>query len=88
VRLHAPRDDIARALRDDGAALVVVGLVQEAAARIDVAPQVQRRAAADLAHAGDQRLGVHHLRDVVAPGQRVEVLSRYGMKAVPAPWQA
>ena len=72
MNLVAARHDVARALRDHGAALVIVGLVQEATAGIHVAPEVQAGARTDFAPAGDERFGVERFRDVVAPGDRVE----------------
>ncbi|MNM95541.1 hypothetical protein D3C81_1079910 [compost metagenome] len=72
MNLVAARHDVAHALGDHSATLVIVGLMQKSTTRIDVAPEVERRALANLAQAGNQRLGVEHFRDVVAPGQRVE----------------
>src|SRR3546814_2233160 len=40
--------------------------------RVHIAPQVHATARSDLALAGNERLGVHGLRHVVAPGQRVQ----------------
>ncbi len=72
VDLAAAGNDIAGALRDDGTALVVVGLVQESASRVDGAPQVERGPRPNFAHARDQCFRIDGLRHVVAPCHRVE----------------
>ena len=63
-------DDIGRALGSGRRGLVVVHLGQEAAARIDIAPQVA--GLAQLTHAGRQRLRVERLGNAAAPCQGVQ----------------
>lgn len=76
VDLARARDHIPGALGHDRRGLVVVGLMQEAAARIDVAPQVSR--AAHFALARDEGLRVDGFGDAVSPGQVVVVAQQVG----------
>ncbi len=72
MELADSRGDIAGALGDDGCRLVVVGLVQEAAARIEVPPHVAGEDSTHLAQPWDQRFGVHLLGNSMPPANGVQ----------------
>src|SRR5690349_1601736 len=72
MQLIVSSDDIARALRDDCARFVGVGLMEKAAAWINVAPEIERGATTHFPEARNQRFGVKRFGQVVAPANRVE----------------
>ena len=72
MELADSRGDVAGALGDDGRRLVVVGLVQESAARIEVPPHVAGEDSTHLAQPWDQRFGVHLLGNAMPPANGVQ----------------
>ena len=78
MELADSRGDIAGALGDDGCRLVVVGLVQESAARIEVPPHVAGEDSPHLAQPWDQRLGVHLLGNSMPPANGVQCAEEVG----------
>ncbi|MCY1297468.1 hypothetical protein D9M70_469070 [compost metagenome] len=78
VQLTAASDDVPGALGHHRGGLVVIGLVQESAAWVDIAPQVHRAAGADFSLARYQGFRVHPLGYVEAPGERIERAQQIG----------
>lgn len=80
VHVHLPTagHDVAGTLGDHGGSLVIVGLLDEAASWIEVAPEVRRGTAANLASAWGQRLGVDGFRNPIPPCQGIERAQQVG----------
>ncbi|MNF68429.1 hypothetical protein D3C84_502860 [compost metagenome] len=70
--------DVASALGDHRAGLVVIALVEKAAARVEVPPQIAGLAAADLASPRGEGFRVHRLGNPVAPRDRVQGAEQVG----------
>ena len=71
MRLSEPGDDVSGALGVDRRGLGLLGLDGPTGARVDTAPGLQGPGA-DLAQTWDQARRVEDLRDLLAPGERIQ----------------
>ncbi|KPX52645.1 hypothetical protein ALO37_200095 [Pseudomonas savastanoi pv. glycinea] len=65
-------DHIASTLSNNRSCLVIVGLMDKAAAGVDASPHVSREKAAHFSAARDECLRIHRFRNAVAPGNRIQ----------------
>lgn len=78
MNLAEAGSDVTSALRDDCTGLVVVDLVEEAAAWVEISPIARREWATYFAHPWDERFGVDGFGHSVSPGNGVQRTEEVG----------